>query len=102
MHFSITDINLGMDSMKEYVSLERLRELVTWENLWAYKYHVTGTDLTTRLLLKLLSRPRNLPPGPIGLPVIGAAYKLSSEMHNDFLRMGDKYGDVFCMSILGK
>ena len=102
MHSSITDINLGMDSMKEYVSLERLRELVTWENLWEYKYHVTGTALTTWLLLKLLSRPRNLPPGPIGLPVIGAAYKLSSEMHNDFLRMGDKYGDVFCMSILGK
>jgi hypothetical protein len=56
-------------------------------------------------IVQWLRRPRNLPPGPVGLPVIGAAYKLSRswEFHyNDFLRLGKQYGDVFSLYLANK
>ena len=43
-------------------------------------------------------RPKNLPPGPYGYPYIGSLLELSDEtLAVDFRRLGDKYGDIFCL-----
>ena len=34
---------------------------------------------------------RNLPPGPRGWPFIGGLLELSNELHEDFIKFGDKY-----------
>lgn len=40
-----------------------------------------------------------LPPGPWGLPVIGASFRLGKFPHIDFTQMSRKYGDVFSLML---
>ncbi|XP_055940830.1 cytochrome P450 18a1-like [Argiope bruennichi] len=41
----------------------------------------------------------NLPPGPMGLPIIGYLPFLTKELHLDFMKLGQKYGDVFSVRL---
>ena len=42
---------------------------------------------------------KNLPPGPMGFPIIGSLLSLSKSMHNDLTRFGQKYGDVYSIHL---
>ena len=48
-------------------------------------------------IIRWLRQPRNLPPGPVGLPIIGASYLLTNNLHLDFVKLGKKYGNVFSL-----
>ncbi|XP_022794081.1 cytochrome P450 1A1-like isoform X1 [Stylophora pistillata] len=41
----------------------------------------------------------NLPPGPWGLPAIGACFRVGRNPHIAFTKMADKYGDVFSLML---
>ena len=43
---------------------------------------------------KVLSRPRNLPPGPRGLPFIGAMLHFMGDDHADQIKLYKDYGDI--------
>ena len=42
-------------------------------------------------------RPPNFPPGPYGYPYIGSALELTGDVSEDLLRLGKKYGDLYCL-----
>lgn len=46
------------------------------------------------LLIVLIKRPKNLPPGPTGLPLIGALHLLGERPHETLARMAQKYGPL--------
>ncbi|XP_038054804.1 cytochrome P450 2J6-like [Patiria miniata] len=56
----------------------------------------------------LLGRPKNLPPGPWGFPLLGSIPAIvwgmfrGSEPHHQFHRYAAKYGPIFCFKILNK
>ncbi|XP_022090899.1 cytochrome P450 2J6-like [Acanthaster planci] len=53
----------------------------------------------------LIRRPRNLPPGPWGWPLIGSLPTLAmapGDPHEIFQRMAQRYGPVFTLNILGQ
>ncbi|XP_068679780.1 cytochrome P450 1A1-like [Montipora foliosa] len=41
----------------------------------------------------------HLPPGPWGLPVIGASFRIGKNPHLDFTKMAKEYGDVFSLML---
>ncbi|XP_031549431.1 cytochrome P450 1A1-like [Actinia tenebrosa] len=41
----------------------------------------------------------SLPPGPWGLPIIGAAFRIGSDNYKDFLKLSEEYGDVYSLYI---
>lgn len=43
------------------------------------------------------SRPRNLPPGPIGFPFIGSPHLFGDDVNHDFDRLSKKYGDIYTL-----
>ena len=45
----------------------------------------------------IATRHRNLPPGPMPLPILGNLHLLSSTAHKDIMKMREKYGDVFTL-----
>ena len=53
--------------------------------------------LTLYVLCTLISRPKNFPPGPFPLPVIGSLHKLGDKPHTACKKLSRKYGDVFSM-----
>ena len=53
--------------------------------------------LTFYILYTLISRPKNFPPGPFPLPVIGSLHKLGDKPHTACKELSRKYGDVFSM-----
>ncbi|GAB6030775.1 hypothetical protein CHUAL_007623 [Chamberlinius hualienensis] len=42
-----------------------------------------------------LSRPKNLPPGTAGLPIVGYMPFISEYQHETFKKLGQKYGNLF-------
>lgn len=52
--------------------------------------------------LWFLKRPRNLPPGPYGYPLIGSSPIFSSnDFTGELVKLGEKYGDIFCLWLGG-
>ncbi len=49
------------------------------------------------LLFRAMIGPRNLPPGPKGLPFIGAMlqFRDPKNLHKDFMSLSKRYGEVF-------
>ena len=79
-----------------------LRNLDAWSALNLVKEHkwwILGSSVVGYGLMKWLQAPRNLPPGPVGLPFVGAIHQMSEKIHLDYSRLAQKYGDVFCMYI---
>ncbi|XP_022081056.1 cytochrome P450 2J6-like [Acanthaster planci] len=60
------------------------------------------------VLRRWLGRPKNLPPGPWGFPVLGSfpaiawAMCRGLEPHHLFKKYAEKYGPVFCLNIFNK
>ncbi|XP_077988671.1 cytochrome P450 2J5-like [Glandiceps talaboti] len=50
----------------------------------------------------LLNRPRNLPPGPWGLPIVGILPYLEENPGKSYTRMAAKYGDIFSVRLGGR
>ena len=61
------------------------------------------TLLSAALLSALLYRrwrlPKNFPPGPASLPILGAVHCLSDNLLNSFLALRSKYGNIFGLRI---
>ena len=51
---------------------------------------------------RIYNYPRNLPPGPWGLPIVGAVHQIGPKFYEDFTRLGKQYGDIYSICLLGK
>ena len=49
------------------------------------------------ILYTIISRPKNFPPGPFPLPVVGSLHKLGDKPHIVCKELSRKYGEVFCI-----
>ena len=58
--------------------------------------------LLTYVLWSFATRPRNLPPGPKGWPLIGCVGLFYSDIHREFANLGKRYGDVTSMYMLNR
>ncbi|XP_076336270.1 cytochrome P450 2J6-like [Tachypleus tridentatus] len=72
--------------------------------LWAWLKPTFGTTVLFAtcvffFLCWLLGRPRNYPPGPVGLPIVGYLTFLSKKPHLDFIELSKKYGNVFSLRL---
>ena len=89
---------------------EKTTELSLWleetlpyyDVLREYKYLVITLSIAGIGIVKYLWRPRNIPPGPWGLPIIGSLRDLSNTTHFDYMKMKEKYGDIFSYYIGNK
>ena len=59
-----------------------------------YGLKIAGFAVIGYTAYKIYKWPRNLPPGPRNWPV-QTAIKTPEAMHLDFVRLGQKYGDIF-------
>ena len=70
--------------------------------MWTW-LQLSGVALLVILVFSIIRasiRPRNFPPGPLGLPIIG--YLLFLDVKNigkSFKRLGNRYGDIFSIFI---
>ncbi|XP_077985963.1 cytochrome P450 2U1-like [Glandiceps talaboti] len=55
--------------------------------------------ITFFTIVWILRRPRNLPPGPTGLPIIGCLFALGSKPFKTFQKWGQVYGDVLSVRL---
>ena len=53
--------------------------------------------IVTYILVRILTSPKNLPPGPVGVPVLGALPLLGKTPHLTALKWTEKYGDLICI-----
>ncbi|KAG8179967.1 hypothetical protein JTE90_016300 [Oedothorax gibbosus] len=61
----------------------------------SYFLAVCATVLVLYWTFVKLFKNKNLPPGPIGVPILGHLPFLSSEPHRDLHKLGQKYGGIF-------
>ena len=113
--------------MNVIAALQELHEILE-QHFWL----LMVTFLLSYVVYKMFSGPRNLPPGiwtknfsikiffenwrcgnihmvlrilgPVGRPLIGAFGEIKDpkNIHKDFMRLGQKYGDVFSIYIGNK
>ena len=50
-------------------------------------------------LVQRLKKPKNFPPGPASLPIIGAVHHLKENLLDSFLQLREKYGNIFGLRI---
>ncbi len=74
-----------LDFVKKHDSSSLLKE---------HCWKLLGASAVGYSAYKIWKWPRNLPPGPRNWP-IQTAIKNPAAWHLDFMRLGDKYGDVF-------
>ncbi|XP_077998179.1 cytochrome P450 2U1-like [Glandiceps talaboti] len=55
--------------------------------------------LTFFTFVWIFRRPSNLPPGPIGLPIIGSLFSLGRKPYKTFLEWSQVYGDVMSVRL---
>ena len=67
-----------------------------------YRWYVAGSAVLGVVIYKVVTRPRGLPPGPRGWPIIGAIGELSNEFYSDVVRLGDTHGDIFSLYMFGQ
>ena len=90
-----------MEVIRNYFTQEKATELLSV--LRDYRWYVLGTAVTGYVLLKVVTRPRNLPPGPRGLPLIGAPWALTKDMHLDAMRLSKQYNsDIVSVNVFGQ
>ena len=80
------------------------------EMIVALPWLLSGAVLVSFLLVLrwFLRRPRNLPPGPWELPLLGSlpavvwGMKKGLEPHHVLGRFAERYGPVFCVTLFNK
>ncbi|XP_077998175.1 cytochrome P450 2U1-like [Glandiceps talaboti] len=60
---------------------------------------VFSVTFSTLIFVWIFRRPRNLPPGPIGLPIIGSLFTLGRKPYKTFLEWSQVYGDVMSVRL---
>ena len=89
-----------MEVIRNYFTQEKATELLSV--LRDYRWYVLGTAVTGYVLLKVVTRPRNLPPGPRGWPIVGSLSEIGDDIHLDGIRLQEKYGDIVCVNVFGR
>ena len=59
----------------------------------------SALTLLTIWLCQRLKKPKNFPPGPANLPIIGAIHYLRENLLDSFLQLRSKYGNIFGLRI---
>ena len=90
-----------MEVIRNYFTQEKATELLSV--LRDYRWYVLGTAVTGYVLLKVVTTPRNLPPGPRGWPLIGSPSELTYDLEQDGVRLSKQYNsDVICVNVYGQ
>ena len=58
-----------------------------------------ATVLLGAVLYRRWKLPKNFPPGPVSLPIVGALHHLSDNLLQSFLVLRNKYGNIFGLRI---
>ncbi|XP_077971840.1 cytochrome P450 2J6-like [Styela clava] len=51
------------------------------------------------LIYKSISKSKNYPPGPMGIPIIGSLHYLKQYTEQDMLKLATTYGNIFSLSL---
>ncbi|XP_072042985.1 cytochrome P450 1A1-like [Amphiura filiformis] len=64
-------------------------------------YPITAVLLTilTSLIYWSIRRPSGMPPGPMGLPIVGNMFSFTDQPHIKFKEMTKKYGNIFAVKM---
>ena len=79
-----TALDKGLDSLQAVLQVARDHPTATLA--------IAGSGLA---LLYWAQQPRNLPPGPISLPLVGLMFKSTGRAYLDQMKLAEKYGNVF-------
>ena len=82
---------------KEYALNERFSLYFEQDTMyWESALIAVTVTTVVYILYTIVSRPKNFPPGPFPLPIIGSLHKLGDKPHIVWKELSRKYGDVFC------
>ncbi len=93
VHAGVCFVHLIMNDWSESFT-KRMEELDLGPFLQDNVLAILGASVLVFVVYRIWKWPRNLPPGPRNWP-IQRAITYPEMMHLDFMRLGDKYGDVF-------
>ena len=87
------DVQSAMNRLKEI----DLRDV--WETVASHRWAAMATVVGAYVGWRLIRRP-NLPPGPWGIPVLGAVQWMQEDiLPQRLLAVRQKYGDVVCFNV---
>lgn len=55
--------------------------------------------ILTYLVYKTMLKPKNFPPGPIGILLLGSAHYLTKNPREGMIELAKKYGNVFSVKL---